>query len=73
MTKKSKKEKNSFSTSSVETSKKQYANYHKHIEKSAETAKSHTFLFRGDDEWQVFFDENDNIQSMMSFHHKAPE
>ena len=73
MTKKVNKENNSFYTSSVETSKKQYANYHKDIEKSAETAKSRAFLFRGDDEYQVFFDENDNIQSMMSFHHKAPE
>ena len=58
---------------SIHISFKKYANYHKDIEKSAETAKSRTFLFRGDDEYQVFFDENDNIQSMMSFHHKAPE
>ena len=50
MTKKSKKDNNSFSTLSVETSKMQHVNYHKDIEKSAETAKSHTFLFRGDDE-----------------------
>lgn len=73
MTKKFNKDNNSFSTSSVETSKMQHVNYHKDIEKSVETAKSRTFLFRGDDEYQVFFDENDNIQSMMSFHHKAPE
>jgi hypothetical protein len=50
ITKKVNKENNSFYTSSVETSKKQYANYHKDIEKSAETAKSRTFLLRGDDE-----------------------
>lgn len=73
MTKKVNKENHSFYTSSVETSKKQYANYHKDIEKSAEIAKSRAFLFRGDDEHQVSFDENDSIQSMMSFHHKAPE
>jgi hypothetical protein len=51
MTKKVNKENNSFYTSSVEISKKQYANYHKDIEKSVETAKSRTFLFRGDDEY----------------------
>ena len=45
MTKKVNKGNNSFYTSSVETSKKQYANYHKDIEKSVETAKSRTFLF----------------------------
>ena len=51
MTKKVNKENNSFYTSSVETSKNQYANYHKDIEKSAETARSCAFLFRGDHEY----------------------
>lgn len=73
MTKKVNKDYVSFYTSSVKTSKKQYEKYHKDIEKCAETAKSRTFLLREDDEYQVFFDKNNNIQSMISFHHKAPE
>lgn len=67
MTKKVNKENNSFYTSSVETSKKQYENYHKDIEKSAETAKSRAFLFRGDDEYQVFFDENNKSSQWCNF------